>query len=344
MKIRFFKSLRNKLFGWYIGSLIVLSIFFYAVVHILRYQYGTEIFFLLFFLLGVIGFVIIYRITNDLTYLTGKIKKISLETLDERIEGIQREDEIGDLATAFNNLLNRLDEAFKREQQFIADVAHEMKTPIATMRSALEVSISKERSKEEYRQVINASITETHALSSSLNDILDLAWSQTPNEQKNAANINLSELLEELSDIASKLAKPKNQIIDIHIGQNLIIEGYKDKLAKAVINILENAIKYTPCQGKIKISTTKKMDKVSIKISDTGQGILPQDIPHIFDRFYRGSQTDKVFGSGIGLSIAYSVIKLHHGELYVKSKPGQWTTFTIVLPILRAVHTEKKSM
>lgn len=333
MNIRFFKSLRNKLFGWYIGSLIVLSIFFYAIVHILQYQYGTEIFFLLFFILAVIGFIIIYRITNDLSYLTMKIKKISLETLNERVEGIQRDDEIGDLATAFNNLLNRLDEAFKREQQFIADVAHEMKTPIATMRSALEVSTSKNRSKDEYKKVINDSIVETNALSSTLNDILDLAWSQTPHEQKQITQINLSELLEELSDIASKLANPKNQHIDATISRNIIIEGYKDKLAKALINIIENAIKYSPKNGKIRIALYKKGEAAEIKVSDNGQGILKEDIPHIFDRFYRGSSTDKVFGSGIGLSIAQSIIKLHHGEITVTSKPGNGSVFKIRFPM-----------
>lgn len=320
------------MFGWYIGSLIALSIFFYAVVHIVQYEYGTEIFFLLFFILAIIGFFIIYRITNDLTYLTGRIKKISLETLDERIEGIQREDEIGELATAFNNLLNRLDEAFKREQQFIADVAHEMKTPIATMRSALEVSISKDRSKEEYRQVINDSIVETNALSSTLNDILDLAWSQTPHEQKKIATINLSELMEELADIGSKLAKPKHQIIETYITPNVLIDGYKDKLAKALINVIENAIKYSPQKGLISIDLHKRGNIVTITISDNGQGILQKDIPHIFDRFYRGSSTDKVFGSGIGLSITQSIIKLHHGTIQVQSKPGSGSTFHIRLP------------
>ncbi len=340
MNIGFFKSLRNKLFGWYIGSILALSIFFYAVVHIVQYQYGTEIFFLLFFILAIIGFIIIYRITNDLTYLTGRIKKISLETLDERIEGIQREDEIGELSAAFNNLMNRLDEAFKREQQFIADVAHEMKTPIATMRSALEVSISKERSKNGYRQVIHESIIETNALSSTLNDILDLAWSQTPHEQKKVSKINLSELLQELSDIGSKLAKPKHQLLETSISPNAYIEGYKDKLAKALINIIENAIKYSPQKSRIKITLRKKEPVAVITIADNGQGILPKDIPHIFDRFYRGSATDKVFGSGIGLSIAQSIIKLHHGTIEVHSKPGKGSIFTVrFLLSSSSVHT-----
>ncbi len=333
MNIKFLKSLSNKLFLWYIGSLVLLSIFFYVVVHILRIQYGTEIFFLLFFLLAIVGFFIIYNITNALTYLTTKIKNISRETLGQRVEGINREDELGDLATAFNNLLNRLDEAFKREQQFIADIAHELKTPLATMRSSLEVTLSKDRSKDDYKTAIQDAIVETNHLSSTLKNVLDLAWSETPHEQKNFVKMDLSNLMTELSDITEKLASPHQQTIHSQIESNIHILGYKEKLARALINIIENAVKYTPKNGSISLFLSKKDKQAIITIKDTGQGILENEIPHIFDRFYRGSATDKVFGSGIGLSIAQSIIKLHHGDIQVKSTVDQETIFEVTIPI-----------
>lgn len=333
MNIKFLKSLSNKLFLWYIGSLILLSIFFYVVVHILRIQYGTEIFFLLFFLLAVVGFFIIYNITNALTYLTTKIKHISRETLGERVEGIQRDDELGDLATAFNNLLNRLDEAFKREQQFIADVAHELKTPLATMRSSFEVTLSKKRTTEDYKKALQDAIIETNHLSSTLKNVLDLAWSETPHEQKNFVKLDLSNLMSELSDIAEKLATSRHQVVHSQIKPNIHILGYKEKLARALINIIENSVKYTPRNGNIFLSLSKKDKKAVITIKDTGQGILENEIPHIFDRFYRGSATDKIFGSGIGLSIAQSIIILHHGDIQVQSTVGQGTIFEVILPL-----------
>jgi len=327
------RSLRNRLFLWYVGSLLLFSVFFYVVVHVLDIHNGIEIVFLLFFLLAGVGFFIIYKITDALTYLTKKIKEISRETLGQRIKGIQSGDEIGELATAFNNLLDRLDGAFKREQQFIADVAHELKTPLATLRSTLEVSLSKDRAKEEYKKVINDAITETNHLSSTLNNVLNLAWSETPQEQKHMSKINLSTLLIELVDIGEKLASQKKQVVKAHIKQAVYILGNKEKLARALINIIDNAVKYTPPKGEILVELKTENYHALIDIKDTGQGILKKDTPHIFDRFYRGSATDKVFGSGIGLSITRSIIKAHHGEIRVQSTVGSGTTFIVTLPI-----------
>ena len=326
------RSLRNRLFLWYVGSLFLFSVFFYVVVHILDIHYGIEIVFVLFFLLACVGFLIIYKITDALTYLTAKIKEISRETLGKRIIGIHSEDEIGELATAFNNLLDRLDGAFKREQQFIADVAHELKTPLATLRSTLEVSLSKDRSRQEYKKVINDAITETNHLSSTLNNVLNLAWSETPQEQKHMARINLSALLSELVDIAEKLASQKKQIVKSQIKQEVYIQGNKEKFARALVNIIDNAVKYTPPKGEILVELKVEDKHALIIFTDNGQGILKKDIPHIFDRFYRGSSTDKVFGSGIGLSITQSIIKAHHGDIAVQSTVGKGTTFIITLP------------
>jgi len=327
------RSLRNRLFLWYIGSLLLFSVFFYVVVHVLDIHNGIEIVFLLFFLLAGVGFFIIYKITDALTYLTAAIKKISRETLGQRITGIRTDDEIGELASAFNNLLDRLDSSFRREQQFIADVAHELKTPLATLRSTLEVSLSKDRAKEEYKKVINDAITETNHLSSTLNDILNLAWSETPQEQKHMVKINLSALLTEIVDIAEKLASQKNQTVKSKIKSGVYIEGHKEKFARALVNIIDNAVKYTQKKGEISVELKTQDNRALIFFKDTGQGILKKEIPHIFDRFYRGSATDRVFGSGIGLSITQSIIKAHHGDIRAQSNVGKGTMFVITLPI-----------
>ncbi len=327
------RSLRNRLFLWYVGSLLLFSVFFYVVVHILDIHYGIEIVFVLFFLLACVGFFIIYKITDSLTYLTSEIKKISRETLGQRIKGIKDEDEIGELANAFNNLLDRLDEAFKREQQFIADVAHELKTPLATLRSTLEVSLSKDRGKDEYKKVITDAIAETNHLSSTLNNVLNLAWSETPQEQKHMSKINLSELLAEIVDIAEKLASQKKQTVKSKIKPDVYTEGHKEKLARALVNIIDNSVKYTPPKGEIIVELKAEDNHAHITLKDTGRGILKKDIPHIFDRFYRGSATDSVLGSGIGLSITQSIINAHRGEISVQSTVGKGTIFVVILPL-----------
>jgi signal transduction histidine kinase len=328
-------SLRTRLFLWYLASLIILALFFYTAVHIFMVPYNTELFFGLLYLLAIIGFFTIRQITGSLTSLSHQIRHISTHNLDTHIKGIQTDDEIGEVAQSFNELLDRLNKAFKRERQFIADVAHELKTPLATLRSSIEVVLTKERTKDEYKKALQDALQETNHLSSTLKNVLDLAWSETPSEQKSVSQLNLSELMKELSEITQKMATYKNIQIKDNIADNIYILGFKDKLARALLNIVDNAINYTQ-SGSITLGLKQQGDKAHIIIKDTGQGITEADIPYIFDRFYRGNKTDKIFGSGLGLAIAKSVINLHHGTIHVESTPRKGTIFTIFLPISKS--------
>lgn len=331
-----FKSLRTLLIIWYVGSLLVLSVFFYLIIHILRLPHGTEYFIFLIILLAIIGFFIIYKITRSLTYLASRMKLISSENLSERIKNIGGENEIGELARSFNSLLDRLNDAFKRERQFITDVAHELKTPSATLQSGIEIALSKDRKKEEYREALMEALIDAQRQSKTLNNILDLAWSESNSSQDDKKEINLSQLLEELQDIVIKLAKPKEIRVEKAIEKNVHVAsaGTKDKLARALLNILENAVKYTPRKGKITILLKKEHNHAKIQVSDTGIGITGKDLPHIFERFYRGSSTDKTLGTGLGLAITQSIIQSHQGKIQVKSIPGKGTTVIIVLPVI----------
>ncbi len=329
-----FRSLKSRLFVWYIVSLLVMTIFVILVVHVFALQNGVFFLFLLFLTLALFGFIIIYKITKSLTYLSSRIKMISSKNLDERINDIQSEDEMGELAQSFNELLDRLHDAFKREQQFIADVAHELKTPLATLRSTIEVALQQKRESADYQKTLEEALSETHRLSSTLKNVLDLAWSETPQEQKNAKSFNLTELIEELLETAQKMAMNKKITVTGKIDEGVILYGFKDKLGRAVLNIIDNAIKYTPSQGKIEISLKKENNQAIVKIQDTGLGISKRDLPHVFDRFYRSTSEDKIFGSGLGLAIAKAIVVSHNGEIKIKSKVGQGSTFAISLPLV----------
>lgn len=327
------QSLNKRLFFWYVGSLLIVFIFTILVIHIFRLQSGFYFLILLFLTLALFGFTIIYKITKALNYLSSRMQMISSKNLDERITGIESNDEIGELAKTFNELLDRLHLAFKREQQFIADVAHELKTPLATLRSTLEVSLNQKRSNEEYQLTMKDAIIETHKVSSTLKNVLDLAWSETPMEQKKAIVFSLTELLEELLDVAQKMALKKETEVIGSFDKNVNIIGFKEKLGQAILNIIDNAIKYTPKRGKVEITMTKNNMYANLQIKDNGIGISQNDLPYIFDRFYRGSTTDKFFGSGLGLAIAKAIINTHKGDIKVKSLIGKESSFTIVLPL-----------
>src|SRR3989338_11123276 len=267
-----FKSLKSRLFIWYIGSLLLMTIFIILIVHVFELENGAFFLTLLFLTLAVFGFTIIYKITKSLTYLSSKMKMISSKNLDERIKDIQSEDEIEELAYSFNELLDRLHNAFKREQQFIADVAHELKTPLATLRSTIEVALQQKRENIDYQKALQESLSETHRLSTTLKNVLDLAWSETPQEQKNAKSFNLTELMADLLETAQKMAVQKKIGVSGSFVKDVTVYGFKDKLGRAILNIIDNAIKYTSQKGKIELVVKKDNASVVLIVKDTGRG------------------------------------------------------------------------
>ena len=325
-------SLRFKLFFWYVISLALLGFFIVLTVHIYQYRYSVYVLGGLFLILSMVGFATIYHITQSIINLSSQIHQISSKNLDKRISPSKNDDEIGELGRSFNELLDRLDVAFKRERQFIADVAHEMKTPIATLRSSFEVTLHKERTNEEYKKIIKDSIIETDRLTTTLRDVLDLAWSEVPNENLRS-KFDLSELMEEMTEIAQKLALKKHISISHSITSNIQMLGFRERLGRALLNIIDNAIKYTPHDGKITISLIQEYNNALITIKDDGQGIEKDEIDHIFDRFYRGAKTNNVFGAGLGLAITKATVTIHKGVIKVDSKPKVGSTFTIALPL-----------
>lgn len=325
-------SLRYRLFFWYILSLLFLGFFIVLTVHIYKLPYSNLLLAIVFLILSIVGFIIIYRFTKSLILLTSQIKLISSKNLENRITINQENDEISELAITFNDLLDRLNKAFKRERQFIGDVAHELKSPLSTLKSSFEVTLQKERSNEEYKRIIKGSINETDRLTKTLKDVLDLAWTEVPNESQKEV-FDLSEMMNEMIEIGQKLALKKQIKIIFSITQNIKMNGFRDRLGRAILNIIDNAIKYTPNQGKININLLKEKNNALITIKDNGQGIEESELNQVFDRFYRGAKTNQIFGAGLGLAIAKATIEIHRGAIQVKSKLNSGSTFIIAIPL-----------
>lgn len=262
-----------------------------------------------------------------------KLRQINAGNLDERVDNPKTGDEIEELSTTFNSLLDRLRGAFQRERQFIGDVAHEVKTPLAAQRTNIEIALAKDRSKEEYRKALEESLIDNNKLSSTLKNVLDLAWSEADSARVQFEQFNLSEVVEEIKDLGTKMALKKQIGVKGDVELNVTISGKKDKLERALLNLVDNAIKYTPEKGTVTISLQKYKGQAQFKVRDTGVGISEKDLPHVFERFYRGSKTDKTFGSGLGLAIAQAIISAHRGEIRAKSKVGKGSEFSVFLPL-----------
>ncbi len=279
------------------------------------------------------GHLIAGKIMRPISRVSDKMAEISSERLDERVINPGSGDEIEKLIVTFNSLLDRLRESFQRERQFIGDVAHELKTPTATLKSGIELTLSKSRTNKGYQRSFNETLVDVNRLSTTIKNILDLAWFGSDSMTHLDNHFDLSAVLSELLEIAVKLGAKKHVAIKAEIESKVVIDGAEDKVARAILNLIDNAIKYTPGGKSVTIALSKKRDKAVLQIKDMGMGISKKDLPHIFERFYRGSKVAKTIGSGLGLAIAKGIITAHQGTIEVISRVGSGTTVTITLPL-----------
>lgn len=273
------------------------------------------------------------KIIKPISDIADNMDNITSENLDKRLNSSKSKDEIERLTTTFNNLLDRLQGSFTRERQFIGDVAHELKTPIATLKSEVELTLSRERQKDDYKKTLIETLVDIDRISVLLQNILDLAWIGADKNVDNNKNFSLSDTIEELKEIAVKLGSQKQINVKANIQPNIVTFGDEGKIARAILNVIDNAIKYTPNKKLVYISLHKFMNKAVIEVKDVGVGISRNDLEHVFERFYRGSKTAKTLGSGLGLAISQGIISAHKGIIKVDSLLGKGTTVKITLPL-----------
>ncbi|MDH4127615.1 MAG: HAMP domain-containing histidine kinase [Spirochaetota bacterium] len=264
------------------------------------------------------------------------IEKINHKNLDERIKKEKQVKEIKSLTQSFNEMLDRLQKAFKVEKQIISDASHEFKTPISVIRMQCEIMLQKERSVSEYIEALNiikSSADNMKRLTSSLLSLakLDSGFLTYPSFK----SILLNNILDKTVQLLSNYANERNININLNSKSNVKIDCSQDRLTEAFVNIIENAILYNKNGGSVNISTSETKNNVSIHVEDTGIGIKEDSLTRIFDRFYRDSDTINIEGTGLGLSIASAIIESHNGSINVKSELGKGTTFTVNLPIIK---------
>ena len=273
------------------------------------------------------------KIIKPISDIADSMDNITSENLDKRLMNPNSNDEIERLTTTFNNLLDRLQQSFIREKQFIGDVAHELKTPIATLKGGIELTLSKDRQKIEYQKTLSETLIDIDRITSLLHNILDLAWIGADKNKANNKNYNLSDTIEELREIAVKLGTKKQISVKANIQSNIMIYGDEGKIARAILNVIDNAIKYTPNKKLVYISLRKSMNEAIVEVKDAGVGISKNDLEHVFERFYRGSKTAKTLGSGLGLAISQGIINTYKGTIKIDSVLGKGTTVKITLPL-----------
>ncbi|MEW6088552.1 MAG: ATP-binding protein [bacterium] len=284
-------------------------------------------------LTGVLGTFLAKIALNPVDKMVHTIHQITTENLKLRIDIPDTKDEIKRLADTFNQMLARLEYGFNTQRQFIEDFAHELKTPLAVLKGELEVTLKKIRSTEEYESVIQSNLEEVNRISRIVEDLLTIVRFEINVGMLEIKRLDIAGLLQNIADDIKVLALQKNISISCLSKKSIIISGDENQLKRLFLNILDNAIKYTPHNGNISVDITSTDNYVNVAISDTGTGIPENEISYIFDRFYRLKKFNQQPGFGLGLSIARSVIEAHKGKIDVKSVPNKGTTFVISLPL-----------
>jgi two-component system OmpR family sensor kinase len=250
-------------------------------------------------------------------------------------------DEMGRLVTAFNDTLGRLEQLFASQQRFLADVSHELRTPLTVIKGNVDLM---RRMKQVDEESLDNIEDEADRLTRLVGDLLLEAQAESGKLPLHFAPVEMDTLLLEVFKEMRILARDRVQIKLPEIDQ-IMINGDRDRLKQVLINLIANAINYTPQGGVVVLSLGKVGDNARLIVRDTGLGIPADDLPHIFERFYRAEKSrsrSKVGGFGLGLSIAYWIVNHHGGQIEVDSAEGKGTTFCIYLPILKTAEATIK--
>ncbi len=298
---------------------------------------SVSVVFIVIVLTSFLGSFFVRKILTPVQDIINTANKISHKDLSIRIKEKEHEIEMQSLIGSFNSMIERLEKSFGHINEFNSHVAHELKTPLAIMRGELELSLEQLKENDENKKLITESIEEIDRMIRIVKDLLFLAKLDFKPNILKFEELNLNVLLEEILEHSNILASEKSIFISFNLPSgDIIISADKVHLRRLFLNIIVNAISYSPNNSKIILNTKIESDKVFVEIIDHGKGISPENISKVFDKFFRIEKEEQVIesGSGLGLSIALSIAKAHQGDILVQSKLNEGSVFTIVLPVL----------
>jgi heavy metal sensor kinase len=274
-----------------------------------------------------------------------RARKISAEHLNERLEIENPDDELGHLGIAFNDTLTRLEGSFEQLRRFTADASHELRTPLTAIRSVGEVALQHSGNTGYYRDIIGSMLEEVNRLTRLVESLLTMSRADAGQIQLQRTSVEVLDLAKESAALLEVLAEEKNQTIAVSGDPALMVWADRLILRQALINLIDNAVKYSPSGGAINIRV-KSVDKaVLIEVEDSGPGIPAEHADKVFQRFYRidKARTRAEGGTGLGLSIVEWAVSVNDGSIDFVCEPGRGCTFTIRLPISEMQDVKQKS-
>ena len=293
-----------------------------------------------------VAYFLVGHYTKPVQQLSAHMKEISPNTLSDSIEIEGGGEEIQELVKSFNQMTEQLDEAFAMQRRFSASAAHELRTPIAVLRTKLDVFKKKEREQHEYDELVTTMKTYIDRLSSIITDLLEFAETSELGEVE---DVSLDSVVKTVVDDLESVAQ--NNMVNVQIdiqpkaqseAQNLTVKGNANLLYRAIYNLVENAIRYNHKEGSVNIALETEGQECLVTIADTGVGIAPEQRELVFEPFYRvnKSRSREFGGAGIGLSLVKTILKRHGASITVSENNPQGSVFTIRIPLVDAVDSD----
>lgn len=274
------------------------------------------------------------RALSPIDKLTRMARRITAEDLGQRLNLQLPDDEVGRLASTFDEMIARLDDAFRRQQHFTADASHEIRTPLTVMKGQIDVALQREREPEAYRQVLQAVNEQVDRLIRLAGGLLTLTRADAGQISMKLETLGIADAVAGAVEQVTPIATQRDVQLNLNPGPAVTLQADEDLLLQLLLNLLDNAIKYTPSGGQVTVGWRLNGAQIELWVRDTGIGISAEHIPHLFDRFYR---VDKARGrakggAGLGLAISWWIVEAHGGSISVESTEGKGSTFTVRLP------------
>jgi two-component system heavy metal sensor histidine kinase CusS len=288
------------------------------------------------------GYVLAYRALAPVDRMTVDADQITATRLDRRLDIPNPNDELGRLGATLNGMIGRLERSFDEIRRFTADAAHELRTPLTVMRNVAEVALRSPREPEQYRRVLGDMLEEVERLTRLAEQLLFLCREDAGLIPVATTMVRLDDLVRNAAEHMSVVAEAKGLTLECGQPAACPVRGDADQLRRLLFNLLDNAIKFTPAGGTVCVTLERSDGSARVVVADAGIGILPEHIPHVFERFYRvdPARGQESGGTGLGLAIGRSIAEAHGGQLQIESTISQGTRATLTLPVPSSAASE----
>ncbi|MBA3439730.1 MAG: heavy metal sensor histidine kinase [Pyrinomonadaceae bacterium] len=292
------------------------------------------------------GYFVMRRALEPVDALTKSAERITSRNLNERLPIVATGDELERLSVSLNSMVARLDAAFTHIRRFSADASHELRTPLTVLRGELEGIAQDPQLTKEMREMIGSALEETERLAKIVESLLVISRLDAGEARMERARLDFAELAEATVEQLSLLAEDKSISLVSDTPEPVEVEGDRARLKQVVVNLVDNAIKYTPAGGRVEVKVTREDGHALLEVKDTGGGIPAEALPHIFERFYRvdKARSRAVGGTGLGLAIVKSICAAHGGQVKVESTENKGSRFVVQLPASSYVNAAQETV